>query len=339
MTDRKRQQHIQSTVLDVATTAAVGLFVWRDPGWINPWQLDACQWIIGGLFIRAAITFYDHLVVLLVDTVFQSKLLPTRTTAKPVRYVSLDQTSIIFLTINAVHEWVFVQRFCFFIWHSPVVSLDPQDIGLLNTIGALYVMFVTLDLCYAPVHHILHMPALYPLIHKHHHRQHFPTRGYLDAGNEHPIEHVIGILSTWGATFGALNTTGAHGVTLFFFFNIHAALAMLNHSPYNVEFTVIPGLFKYSVANHEMHHRKFTINYAQYCLWYDHLMKTFAPYEGPLKSKLLRFKRKDCYFRSMLSALTQRKLTCLRSMHAFVTAFERYDLAISSCRATPKCTK
>ena len=66
------------------------------------------------------------------------------------------------------------------------------------------------------------------------------------------------------------------------FFNIHAALAMLNHSPYDVEFDIIPfGILKYSVANHEMHHRKFSVNYAQYSMFYDHLMKTFALYEGP----------------------------------------------------------
>ena len=59
---------------------------------------------------------------------------------------------------------------------------------------------------------------------------------------------------------------------------------MLNHSPYDVEFDLIPfGILQYSVANHEMHHRKFTVNYAQYCMWYDHLMKTFCAYEGPTK--------------------------------------------------------
>ena len=60
-------------------------------------------------------------------------------------------------------------------------------------------------------------------------------------------------------------------------------MAMLNHSPYNVKFSFL-GLFTYSVGAHEMHHRKFTVNYAQYCLWYDRIMQTFAPYEGPTTS-------------------------------------------------------
>lgn len=273
--NRRKIQQLQSIVLDTCTTCAIGTLFYYKPEFFNPWDLSLFQWMLGGLAIRGAINFYDHLVVFAVDSIFSQKFLPTRTTGKAVRYVDLDIQSIIFLSINAVHEWIFVQRLCHYIWFSPDVSLEIDDIGVSNTIGALVVMFIVLDLCYAPCHHILHMPAIYPLIHKHHHRQHFPTRGYLDAGNEHPIEHIIGVLCTWASVLSAVHIVDAHAVVIFLFFNIHAALAMLNHSPYDVEF------LGYSVANHEMHHRKFTINYSQYCMWYDHIMKTYARYEGP----------------------------------------------------------
>jgi len=278
---------IQSAVLDTCTAAAVVYFYYTHPDFFNPWNLNLQQWILGGLAIRLAVTLYDHLVVFAVDSLFAQQYLPTRTTGNPVRYVELDVTSVVFLTINAFHEWIFVQRLCHYIWFSPDVSRQVEDIGLINTIGSLWVMFVVMDVCYAPLHHIMHLPKLYPLVHKHHHRQHFPTRGYLDAGNEHPIEHVIGVLCTWAAVIAAVTLTQAHAVTIFVFFNIHAALAMLNHSPYDVEFDIIPFLLKYSVANHEMHHRKFTVNYAQYSMFYDHLMKTFAVYEGPKEKKVL----------------------------------------------------
>mmetsp|Transcript_31093 Transcript_31093/g.35414 ORF Transcript_31093/g.35414 Transcript_31093/m.35414 type:complete len:333 (-) Transcript_31093:241-1239(-) len=277
-----RQAHCQRA-LDGMSICVFAALVYYKPLILNPWELTAWQWLLGGLLIRGAIAFYDHLVVYIIDSICQENFLPTRTTGKPVRYVTLDTKSVVFLTINAFDEWIFVQRLCHFIWYSPDVSLDLNEISVVNTIGAIYVMFIVLDVIYAPCHHILHMPWCYKYIHKHHHRQHFPTRGYLDAGNEHPIEHVVGILCTWGAVLTAVyGPTGAHGVTLFFFFNIHAALAMLNHSPYDVEFAIIPyGIMKYSVANHEMHHRKYTINYAQYCMWYDYLMNTYRNYEGP----------------------------------------------------------
>jgi len=279
---RDNQQAFGQRILDGITTCVVGSLIYFKPSLFNPWELSALQWIVGGILIRGAIAFYDHLVVYVIDSICQENFLPTRTTGKPVRYVTLDTKSVVFLSINAFDEWVFVQRLCHFIWYSPSVSLNMNEISLVNTIGAIYVMFIVIDIIYAPCHHILHMPWCYKYIHKHHHRQHFPTRGYLDAGNEHPIEHIVGIMCTWGAVLAAVyGPTGAHGVTLFIFFNIHAALAMLNHSPYDVEFTIIPGIMKYSVANHEMHHRKYTINYAQYCMWYDHFMNTYRNYEGP----------------------------------------------------------
>jgi sterol desaturase/sphingolipid hydroxylase (fatty acid hydroxylase superfamily) len=286
MSDRKAEKELQGRVLDTFAASFVVILLYRKPDFFNPWQLNWWQWIVGGMMIRAAIAFYDHLVIFLVETIFRKELLPSRTSGKPVRYVELDAQSYAYLTINAVHEWVFVQRLCHYIWYSPDISLNVGDVGLVNTVGALGIMFVVLDACYAPCHHILHLPALYPLVHKHHHRQHYPTRGYLDAGNEHPIEHVVGVFCTWAAVLSAVSLASAHGLIIFLFFNIHAALAMLNHSPYNVEFDIIPlGILRYSVANHEMHHRKFTVNYAQYCMWYDHVMKTFVPYQDGPASK------------------------------------------------------
>eukprot|EP00591_Stephanopyxis_turris_P006377 CAMPEP_0195529876 /NCGR_PEP_ID=MMETSP0794_2-20130614/32519_1 /TAXON_ID=515487 /ORGANISM="Stephanopyxis turris, Strain CCMP 815" /LENGTH=307 /DNA_ID=CAMNT_0040661251 /DNA_START=64 /DNA_END=987 /DNA_ORIENTATION=+ len=280
--DRRSIQQTQSRILDLTSTLSVIGFFYHNPSWFNPWNLSTHSWLLGGVLIRGAIAFYDHLVIFLIEKLSGAPLLPTRTvTNKPVRYVTLDTKSIVFLFINSIHEWIFVQRLCHYLWHSPNVSKEASDIGCINTVVALYVMFVILDVCYAPLHHILHMPAIYPLIHKHHHRQHYPTRGYLDAGNEHPIEHIIGVCAVWGAVMGALYVTGAHAVTIFVFFNVHAALAMLNHSPYDVRWNVV-GL-NYSVANHEMHHRKFTVNYAQYCMWYDIWMRTYADYEGPKK--------------------------------------------------------
>mmetsp|Transcript_23644 Transcript_23644/g.33183 ORF Transcript_23644/g.33183 Transcript_23644/m.33183 type:complete len:354 (-) Transcript_23644:98-1159(-) len=311
--NRRLQQEVQSKLLNTSLVVFVIWYVTKvDPQYINPWNLTAGQWVMGGLCIRGAISFYDHLVVGTIEWMAsmqqrkrrnqtrqrkedgdsniddnsiidddESILLPTRrSNQQPARYVSLDTKSILFLVINSVDEWIFVQRLLHYIWFASEVSLEYSELSLKNTVGALWVMFVVLDLCYAPLHHILHQSWCYALVHKHHHRQHYPTRGYLDAGNEHPLEHFIGIGCTWAAVGASTYITGAHAFTIFLFFNIHAALAMLNHSPYNIQWT-IPGLGQYSVGNHEMHHRKFTINYAQYCMWYDYMMNTYASYEGP----------------------------------------------------------
>jgi len=243
---------------------------------LNPWGLTPLEWVVGFAGIRGAIAMYDHLVIFLVKLSGQ-KLLPTRTTGTPVRYVGLDTASIAFLTANALQEWVFVQQLCHYIWHSPAVPHALGDLGVLNTVAALAVMFLVLDLFYAPAHYVMHLPRFYALVHKHHHRQHFPVRGYLDAGNEHPVEHLIGTSCTWIAVLSAVHTTGAHAATIFLFFNAHAALAMLNHSPYDVKVGLLG--FSYSVRAHEMHHRKFTANYAQYFMLFDRLASTFIEYD------------------------------------------------------------
>lgn len=248
-------------------------------GMLNPWSLSPLVWVAGFLLARGAIALYDHLVVGLISLTKQPKL-PTRTTGVPVRYVSLRAVDITYLAINAVNEWIFVQNLCHYLWFSEFVPKEVANLGILNTVGALYLMFVVLDLFYAPAHRFMHWRAVYPYIHKHHHRQVFPVRGYLDAGNEHPVEHFIGTSCTWAAVLAAVHITGAHAITIFVFFNVHAALAMLNHSPFDVEFSFF-GL-NYSVKAHEMHHRKFTTNYAQYWMGIDRLMGTFSPYEASI---------------------------------------------------------
>lgn len=244
---------------------------------MNPWEISLTSWFAGFLLIRGAIGVYDHLVIALVSLTKQP-MLPTRTTGKTVRFVELDVASVMYLIINALQEWVFVQNLCHYIWFSENVPKDWQQLQPLNTAAALYLMFLVLDLFYAPCHNFLHWRPVYPWIHKHHHRQIFPVRGYLDAGNEHPVEHFIGTTCTWLAVLAAVHVTGAHAATIFLFFNVHAALAMLNHSPYDVDVTIF-GL-NYSVKAHEMHHRKFTTNYAQYWMGMDRLMGTFSPYDS-----------------------------------------------------------
>ena len=316
-------------------------------------------WLVGFFFIRFGVLFYDHLVVLVIERCFKSKVLPTREEgAPPVRYVSLDTRSFIYLFLNSFNEYAFVMRLTYHLWqggHQQLLPWALSEMTLSNTIIALGIMFVSMDILYAPLHHMLHLPSFYPLVHKHHHRQHFPTRGYLDAGNEHPIEHMIGVMCTWFAVctaemllptigmwfdrvkdngFNAFSEGGevwtqgggVHAATVILFFQFHAALACLNHSPYNVNFSlpfvgsaslfgpfnkllqvlddmtivgkclkrILTGQwFGYSVGHHEMHHRKFNFNYGQYCMLYDSWMGTYLEYEGPMTASELEAKKKQ----------------------------------------------
>lgn len=354
---RLKKQQTTSMLLDTSAAIFVIQYIYNNPSYVNPWEIPNAQlWTIGFILIRAAIVFYDHLVVFLIEKAFKCKVLPTREPgAPPVRYVELDTRSVVYLSLNSLNEYTFVMRLTHYLWnrgYQGILPWQPLQISASNTLVAIGIMFVSMDLMYAPLHHFLHLPSMYPLVHKHHHRQHFPVRGYLDAGNEHPIEHMIGVMCTWFAVCTAevllpsmkmiwevvksgdikrslasfeLQGGGVHAVTVLIFFQLHAALAMMNHSPFDMQFSlpfvgssfffgsetgisshideipiigkrlrrVITGQwFRYSVGHHEMHHRKFNYNYAQYCLFYDHWMGTYLPYEGPISASELDAKKK-----------------------------------------------
>lgn len=247
-----------------------------DWAWVaNPWGMSPVAWIAAWAASRVGIAVWDFLVIGLVHLTKQP-MLPTRTSGKPVRFVETDLQSAVFLFFNSFQEHLFVLHLAHFCWFSDQIPRTLGELTVWNTVPALYLLFLVNDMVYAPAHRFLHWKVVYPYIHKHHHRQIFPARGYLDAGNEHPIEHMVGLVSVVAAIVGAMYTTGIHAATIFLFQNIHAALAMLNHSPYDVNFSFLG--FKYSVGAHEMHHRQFTTNYAQYFMFWDDVMGTFTPY-------------------------------------------------------------
>ena len=131
----------------------------------------------------------------------------------------------------------------------------------------------------------MHLQILYPLVHKHHHRQALPFRGYFDAGNEHPIEQVIGLSCVWFALRVTQAVVGElHSATVILFFVMYALTAMLNHHVYDVSFHPLFGL-GYSVRFHEMHHRLLTCNYAQNTDLFDKWFNTYREYTSGQKNK------------------------------------------------------
>jgi sterol desaturase/sphingolipid hydroxylase (fatty acid hydroxylase superfamily) len=96
-------------------------------------------------------------------------------------------------------------------------------------------LFVVYDFVYTPMHRIMHIRSLYPLVHKHHHRQHSPFRGNTDAVNVHPVEYISGefihLLAAW-----FLVTIGIriHAWTLLGFMIVGGILASLNHTRHDV---------------------------------------------------------------------------------------------------------
>ncbi len=125
---------------------------------------------------------------------------------------------------------------------------------------------------------------MYRLVHKHHHRQHAPSRGNTDAINVHPFEFVVGeynhLLAVW---LTGLLLHRVHVAAVLAFIVAGGVGASLNHTRLDVR---LPGGgWLFDVRAHDVHHRMPKSNYGQYTMAWDRLLGTFRPYsdaaQGP----------------------------------------------------------
>mmetsp|Transcript_28618 Transcript_28618/g.39928 ORF Transcript_28618/g.39928 Transcript_28618/m.39928 type:complete len:260 (-) Transcript_28618:239-1018(-) len=244
---------------------------------MNPLNLSLLEWVGGYLAKTAALAMWDHTVQAVVSA-SGAKKLPTTGVVKGLP--NLETLDYMYLSINSVIEYIFMLGIISYAFTSPNVGRSLSDLGFFNTIPALFLIFVFDDLFYTPAHLLMHTDFLYKYVHKHHHRQNLPSRGYPDAGNEHPVEQVIGMGCVWCALYLTANITTLHAATILIYFGIYAALAMLNHTRYDVSFSWLG--FQYSVRAHEMHHRFPKCNYAQYFMLWDKLLGTYRDYKMPV---------------------------------------------------------
>jgi len=191
----------------------------------------------------------------------------------PVKGKHLDEfesQDLLFITINKLLTALFVYHVIHVCYYAEGIKLAHEDATVLNTVGSLACFYAMYDFLYMWFHRILHIPALYPLVHKHHHRQKAPSRGNLDAINVHPFEFLVGeylhLLTVY--------TVPCHVYAVVVFILAGGILASLNHTRYDVN---IPGFF--SVKVHDVHHRVPMSNYAQYTMFWDKLHGSYRDYD------------------------------------------------------------
>jgi sterol desaturase/sphingolipid hydroxylase (fatty acid hydroxylase superfamily) len=56
-------------------------------------------------------------------------------------------------------------------WNLDTIEWGWETLRLANTVGSLIAFYLTYDLAYTLFHRALHIRAIYPWIHKHHHKQ------------------------------------------------------------------------------------------------------------------------------------------------------------------------
>jgi sterol desaturase/sphingolipid hydroxylase (fatty acid hydroxylase superfamily) len=246
----------------------------------NPWGLSPLWWLAAYAGVRIALLgFVDGAVWLLAPRL---PALPSRTGPKAVVQHSINTLDIAYLVINSLVEFVFAQQIFHLLWHAPFIVRAPGGLGLLNGPAALWLVLVVDDMLYAPLHRFMHLSAVYRFVHKHHHRNTFPARGYIDAANEHPVEQIAALTLHWIAVHVVAHTIGLHVFAVGGHFGVKALGACFNHTGYDVNLNFLG--IHYSVRAHETHHRKPNTNFAQYVMFWDRLMGTFKPYDKGFQS-------------------------------------------------------
>jgi sterol desaturase/sphingolipid hydroxylase (fatty acid hydroxylase superfamily) len=245
----------------------------------NPLGLTPRAWAVGVAVVVCGVTLLDPLALGVARLLRVAKL-PSREPVPIMKGLeSLSSKDLLFLAVNQLVQTWGMMHFAQFAFAQAGVVRAAEGASLGNTVGAAYAIFLLDDLFYYWCHRIMHLPSLYPWVHKHHHRQALPSRGYWDAANEHPLEQVAGISCVILALRLVLQfwPLGVHVFGVSAFVVLYALCATLNHVEFDVR---LPLLLGYSVRAHEMHHRIPQCNYAQNTMLWDGLFGTFIEYKS-----------------------------------------------------------
>jgi len=180
--------------------------------------------------------------------------------------------NLIWTPIYCLHTMTYVQKVAVLDWTPlPGLSFPLQLIAI----------FFIFDAIYVPLHGVAHWPAVYPWVHKHHHRQNSPFRGMWDGANVNPIEFMVGthlhllsdvILERSLLCFGLT----MHWSIPIIFFIISTLFATLNHSRHDVR---ILAPFFFDARDHSVHHAWPRSNYGQFTMWWDHIWGSYLSYD------------------------------------------------------------
>lgn len=176
--------------------------------------------------------------------------------AEPLSDRPTDLASALFLAVNACVETFFLQLLLTVTMELPVVRpLTPVTFFLITYAD---------DALYAALHRRMHRNRLfYTLVHKHHHKQSRPHRGYRDAGDEHPLEQVFALGAHLVALSAVHRLVGLDAVAVWAHVGLKAVGSVLNHVNHEVVLPLGFGVVL-SARYHRTHHEKGGVNFAQF---------------------------------------------------------------------------
>jgi len=200
--------------------------------------------------------------------IFLDKFVSSRIPALPIVDADLDAKSLLYVRWNRWQTVPYALATAYYVSMSDNIYHDVADATFLNTVAINILWFLMYDAFYYWFHRFLHVRAVYPYVHKHHHKNVSPFRGNIDAINTHPFEYIVGMyLHLIVMLYGP-----KHSIYGLYIFTVLSGIAAsINHTRFNI---AIPPMFH--IKDHDSHHRHFTVCYGQYVMFFDHLFGTYT---------------------------------------------------------------
>jgi len=187
--------------------------------------------------------------------------------------LTLDTFDWLCLSTSSVLETIFSLNIINLCVKNENILWSLKDVGLLSFVVPIPLIFILDDIMYAQLHYMLHNKHFYPYVHKQHHKQYYPYRGYDDAGNEHPLEQILGQILVYISIVFVSSHIKIHVLSILIQFILYAFFAITNHLPKKLETRMIG--FLYQNKLHEIHHAKQSVNFSQNCPVWDIFMGTY----------------------------------------------------------------
>jgi len=201
--------------------------------------------------------------------------------------VPLDSKSIRYVWFNRLVLLPFISFLIVrTVWNSNAVVYDMEQLNLWNGLVAFVFCFSLSDLTYYTGHRIVHKHKwLYRYVHKHHHGEAEPIRGWVDTCNAHPTDFFYtGFTTSPMSSLWLFPAGSIHIVAIAACLWINSFVGSLGHCRLDLNWGVFNTRF------HAGHHAYSTVNFAQNIELWDRLFGTYKDLDVDRKKKYIASK-------------------------------------------------
>ena len=165
--------------------------------------------------------------------------------------------------------------------NSSAIVWDMDALNWKNGFVMFVVVFSLSDFTYYVAHRIVHrVPWLYAYVHKHHHQERQPIRGWADTCNAHPTDFFYtGFCTSPMSTLWLMPAGSVHIVAIAACLWVNSFLGSLGHCRLDIN-TIF-----FSTRFHAGHHAYSKYNFAQNIDIWDRLFNTYRDYSETVNKK------------------------------------------------------